>query len=68
MKTIRRRACRPLIVQTGIEFRESAYLLGPKIARTLRKDMVFSLHLSLHDIEDPKDAKKKCVVAPPTPI
>lgn len=45
----------------GIEFRESSYVIGPKCARPVKKDMIFSLSLGFSDIPDPKDKNKKQV-------
>ena len=38
----------------GLEFRDSAYALGPKCARKLRKDMTFSLTLGFNGIPQAK--------------
>ncbi|THV07844.1 FACT complex subunit SPT16 [Dendrothele bispora CBS 962.96] len=42
---------------TGIEFRDSAYVLGPKNTRVLKKNMVFNLDLGFADLKD-KDGSK----------
>jgi hypothetical protein len=59
-------AC-PKPAQIGIEFRESAYLLGPKVTRHIREDMILNVSLGFHGIPDPKDKKKRCVPAHPGP-
>lgn len=43
---------------TGMEFRDSAYLLSAKNSRKLRSGMVFCLSLGLQGLED-KDGKKQ---------
>ncbi|KAK4056165.1 FACT complex subunit spt16 [Microbotryomycetes sp. JL221] len=38
----------------GLEFRDSAYTLGPKCTRKIKDDMIFSVSLGFHNIPDPK--------------
>ncbi len=38
--------------QTGMEFRDSTYLLSPKNGRQLKANMVFCLSLGFQDLED----------------
>ncbi|KAF9426598.1 FACT complex subunit spt16 [Podila epigama] len=41
---------------TGLEFRESSYLLSPKNTKELQQNMIFSLSVGFQDIENPKAA------------
>ncbi len=45
--------------QTGIEFRDSNYALGPKNARTLKENMVLVLLLGFNDLPDQKKQGQK---------
>ncbi|KAM0787049.1 hypothetical protein ACM66B_006314 [Microbotryomycetes sp. NB124-2] len=38
----------------GLEFRDSAYTLGPKCTRKIKNDMIFSVSLGFQNIPDPK--------------
>lgn len=40
----------------GLEFRDAAYALGPKCARTAKSNMVFSLTIGFNNIPDAKTA------------
>jgi len=42
----------------GIEFRDSFLTLSPKCSRVLKENMIFSMTISLADIEDPFDSSK----------
>ncbi|KAF9174824.1 FACT complex subunit spt16 [Mortierella sp. AD011] len=44
---------------TGLEFRESNYLLNGKNTRELQRDMIFSLAVGFQDIENPKATDEK---------
>ncbi|KAF9581674.1 FACT complex subunit spt16 [Lunasporangiospora selenospora] len=46
---------------TGLEFRESAYLLNAKNTNELQRDMTFSVSIGFQDLEDPKaeDSRSK---------
>ncbi|KAF9107211.1 FACT complex subunit spt16 [Mortierella sp. AM989] len=44
---------------TGLEFRESSYLLNGKNVRELQRDMIFSLAVGFQDIENPKATDEK---------
>jgi nucleosome binding factor SPN SPT16 subunit len=48
----------PLYLQTGIDFRDSAYVINGKNAKTLRENMVFNLSLGFANIPDPKNKNK----------
>jgi nucleosome binding factor SPN SPT16 subunit len=41
----------------GIEFRDSAYVLSLKSARTLKKNMIFNLDLGFSDLTDSNGQK-----------
>ncbi|PWN53991.1 putative SPT16-general chromatin factor [Violaceomyces palustris] len=43
---------------TGIEFRDSAYVLSPKNNRKLKKDMIFNLSVGFSDLPDPNHEGK----------
>ena len=45
-----------LFTQTGMEFRDSAYLISAKNTRQLKKDMIVNLTLGFQDLEE--DGKK----------
>lgn len=45
-------------LQIGLEFRDSAFNIGPKCSRKIKSNMTFSLALSFADLEDPTDKKK----------
>jgi len=45
--------------QTGMEFRDSTYLLSPKNGRPLKKDMVLILGLGFTDLDD---NGQKCIL------
>jgi nucleosome binding factor SPN SPT16 subunit len=38
----------------GIEFRDTAYALGPKCARTIKTNMIFSITLGFQNIPNSK--------------
>ncbi|KAK4049693.1 FACT complex subunit spt16 [Microbotryomycetes sp. JL201] len=38
----------------GLEFRDSAYTLGPKCTRKIKNDMIFSVSLGFQNLPDPK--------------
>ncbi|KAF8975981.1 FACT complex subunit spt16 [Entomortierella lignicola] len=44
---------------TGLEFRESSYLLNGKNTKELQRDMIFSLAVGFQDIENPKATDEK---------
>ncbi|KAJ9113650.1 hypothetical protein QFC22_005958 [Naganishia vaughanmartiniae] len=44
---------------TGIDFRDSSYLVNAKNERTLRENMVFNLSLGFQNLPDPKHKGKK---------
>ncbi|KAF8929066.1 putative SPT16-general chromatin factor [Dissophora ornata] len=44
---------------TGLEFRESSYLLNGKNTKELQRDMIFSLSVGFQDIENPKATDEK---------
>ncbi|KAI7820538.1 putative SPT16-general chromatin factor [Gamsiella multidivaricata] len=44
---------------TGLEFRESSYLLNGKNTKELQSDMIFSLSVGFQDIENPKATDEK---------
>lgn len=46
-------------LQTGMEFRDSTYLLSPKNGRSLKKDMTVILGLGFTDLDD---GGQKCVM------
>ncbi|KAK4688063.1 FACT complex subunit SPT16, partial [Tremellales sp. Uapishka_1] len=43
---------------TGIEYRDSAYILGPKNAKQLKENMILTVIFGLADLPDPTDKKK----------
>lgn len=43
---------------TGLEFRDSAFLLSPRNERTIKRDMVFDLNLGVEHIPDPSHPGK----------
>ncbi|KAG0317731.1 FACT complex subunit spt16 [Dissophora globulifera] len=44
---------------TGLEFRESSYLLNGKNTKELQRDMIFSVSVGFQDIENPKATDEK---------
>ncbi|KAF9916544.1 FACT complex subunit spt16, partial [Lobosporangium transversale] len=44
---------------TGLEFRESSYLLSSKNTKELQRDMIFSVSVGFQDIENPKAADER---------
>lgn len=45
----------------GLEFRDAAYMLGPKCTRTIKSNMIFSVTLGFNNIPDLKTGAT-CVV------
>lgn len=43
---------------TGIDYRDSSYVIGPKSTRTLRENMVFNLALGFQNVPDPVNKGK----------
>lgn len=43
---------------TGIDYRDSSYVVGPKSARTLRENMIFNLALGFQNVPDPVNKGK----------
>jgi nucleosome binding factor SPN SPT16 subunit len=53
-----RRLANPQRDQTGIDYRDSAYVINAKSTRTLRENMVFNLALGFANIPDPQKKSK----------
>lgn len=43
-------------LQTGLEFRDATFLIGPKNNRTLKENMTIVLSLGVADLPDPKNS------------